>query len=621
MTVFAFGLELKGELCDTEGRKSTSGAPPGKKRRIRRSALLLSPHRGRWLALIMLLLPLLAQAWQPDRSYRFSILHTNDHHGHFWANAQGEYGLAAQKTLMDQQRYDVQAKGGGALILSAGDVNTGVPESDVLDAEPDIRGMNLIGYDAMALGNHEFDKPLSVLQKQQKWAKFPFLAANIYAKGSDKRLFKPWAIFNRMGLKIAVIGLTTTDTLRIANPQNVAQIEIRDPVKETEKAVAELRASDKPDVIIALTHMGHYDDGQHGSNAPGDVELARSLPPGTVNVIVGGHSHDAVCMAKENVSVADYQPGQPCQPDRQNGVWIVQAKEWGKFVGRGDFTFRNGELTLDNYQLIPVNLKHKVKNLDGSETWLPYQEAIAQNGAMMKLLTPYQLRAGKQLAVNVGRSDSVFDGDRSKVRFEQMPLAQLILRAQMAATQADFAVISGGGIRTSLAQGEISWRDLLQIQPFGNQVVSVTLTGKELLNYLATVANIKADSGGFAQFSNISLVADGKSVSAVKINGEPLQLDKTYRMATNSFNASGGDGYPVIDGHAGFRNSGLRDAEVLRNYVSQHSPLRVADYAPPQIVHLTPQQVEERDKALEKQKKRSYPQMILAWIWPRAAHE
>ncbi|KTS00314.1 bifunctional UDP-sugar hydrolase/5'-nucleotidase UshA [Pantoea dispersa] len=583
--------------------------------------MLLSPHRGRWLALIMLLLPLLAQAWQPDRSYRFSILHTNDHHGHFWANAQGEYGLAAQKTLMDQQRYDVQAKGGGALILSAGDVNTGVPESDVLNAEPDIRGMNLIGYDAMALGNHEFDKPLSVLQKQQKWAKFPFLAANIYAKGSDRRLFKPWAIFNRMGLKIAVIGLTTTDTLRIANPQNVAQIEIRDPVKETEKAVAELRASDKPDVIIALTHMGHYDDGQHGSNAPGDVELARSLPPGTVNVIVGGHSHDAVCMAKENVSVADYQPGQPCQPDRQNGVWIVQAKEWGKFVGRGDFTFRNGELTLDNYQLIPVNLKHKVKNLDGSETWLPYQEAIAQNGAMMKLLTPYQLRAGKQLAVNVGRSDSVFDGDRSKVRFEQMPLAQLILRAQMAATQADFAVISGGGIRTSLAQGEISWRDLLQIQPFGNQVVSVTLTGKELLNYLATVANIKADSGGFAQFSNISLVADGKSVSAVKINGEPLQLDKTYRMATNSFNASGGDGYPVIDGHAGFRNSGLRDAEVLRSYVSQHSPLRVADYAPPQIVHLTPQQVEERDKALEKQKKRSYPQMILAWIWPRAAHE
>lgn len=583
--------------------------------------MLLQPRTGRWLALTILLLPLLAQAWQTDRSYRFSILHTNDHHGHYWANAQGEYGLAAQKTLMDQQRYDVQAKGGGALILSAGDVNTGVPESDLLDAEPDIRGMNLVGYDAMALGNHEFDKPLSVLQKQQKWARFPFLSANIYQKGSDKRLFKPWAIFNRMGLKIAVIGLTTTDTLRIANPQNVAQLEIRDPVKETEKAVAELRASEKPDVIIALTHMGHYDDGQHGSNAPGDVELARSLPAGTVNVIVGGHSHDAVCMAKANVSEQNHQPGQPCQPDRQNGVWIMQAKEWGKYVGRGDFTFRNGELTLENYQLIPVNLKHKVKNLDGSETWLPYQELIAPNSAMMKLLTPYQLRAGKQLDVKVGSSDDLFTGDRSKVRFEQTPLAQLILRAQMAATQADFAVISGGGIRASLAAGELRWRDLLQVQPFGNQVVSVTLSGEEVQQYLAKVANIKADSGGFAQFSQVSLVADGNSVSEVKINGEPLQKAKTYRLATNSFNASGGDGYPVLDNHSGFRNSGLRDAEVLRDYVSRHSPLKLAEYAPPAVVHLTAAQVQERDKARQKEKKRSYPQMILAWIWPRAAHE
>jgi len=324
-------------------------------------------------------------------------------------------------------------------------------------------------------------------------------------------------------------------------------------------------------------------------------------------------------MEKENVSVKDYQPGQPCQPDRQNGVWIMQAKEWGKFVGRGDFTFRNGELTLENYQLIPVNLKHKVKNLDGSESWLTWQEEIPKNSAMMKLLTPYQLRAGKKLDVNVGSSDGVFVGERDKVRFEQTNLGQLILRAQMAATKADFAVMSGGGIRTSLAPGNLSWRDLLQVQPFGNQVVSVTLKGNEVLNYLATVANIKVDSGGFAQFSNISLVADGKGVSDVKINGEPLQKDKTYRMATNSFNASGGDGYPNIETHAGFSNSGQRDADVLRDYVSQHSPLKVADYQPTGIVHLTAAQIEERNKALEKQRKPSYPQMILAWIWPRAA--
>lgn len=96
---------------------------------------------------------------------------------------------------MDTQRYDIQAKGGGALILSAGDINSGVPESDELDAEPDIRGMNLIGYDAMTLGNHEFDKPLAVLRKQEKWAKFPFPAANVYQKSSGKRLFKPLGLY------------------------------------------------------------------------------------------------------------------------------------------------------------------------------------------------------------------------------------------------------------------------------------------------------------------------------------------------------------------------------------------------------------------------------------------
>ncbi|MFT4272625.1 MAG: bifunctional UDP-sugar hydrolase/5'-nucleotidase UshA [Pantoea sp.] len=584
--------------------------------------MLLIPRKSHWLALIILLLPILAQAWQPDRSYRLTILHTNDQHGHFWPNAQGEYGLAAQKTLMDTQRYDAQSKGSGVLILSGGDVNTGVPESDLLDAEPDIRGMNLVGYDAMALGNHEFDKPLSVLQKQQKWAKFPFLSANIYAKSSGQRLFKPWAVFTRMGLKVAVIGLTTPDTLRIANPANMATIEIRDPVTETEKAVAELRASVKPDVIILLTHMGHYDDGQHGSNAPGDVELARSLPPGTVNLIVGGHSHDAVCMEKENVSVKNYQPGQPCQPDRQNGVWIVQAKEWGKFVGRGDFTFRNGELVLDSYQLIPVNLKHKIKNADGSESWLTWQQEIPPNPAMMKLLTPFQKRAEAKLDVPVGSSDAVFVGERDKVRFEQTNLGQLILRAQMAATKADFAVMSGGGIRTSLPQGAISWRDVLQVQPFSNQVVSVTLTGNQLLTYLATVANIKTDAGGFAQFANISLVADGSDVSEVKINGEPLQKDKTYRMATNSFNATGGDGYPRIDNLAGYTNTGLRDADVLRGWVSQHSPLKVSDYAPGEgIVHLTADQKQQRDSAPEKPRKRSYPKTVLAWILPHAVEK
>ncbi len=525
-------------------------------------------------------IPMGAQAWEKDRLYKFTVLHTNDHHGRFWSNERGEYGLAAQKTLVDSVRLDVQAHGGQVLILSGGDINTGVPESDLQDAEPDFRGMNLIGYDAMALGNHEFDNPISVLRQQQKWAKFPLLSANIYQKSSGKRLFQPYALFNRMGLKIAVIGLTTDDTAKIGNPEYFTDIEFRKPATEAKAVVEALRAQEKPDVIIAATHMGHYDDGKHGSNAPGDVEMARELPKGYLDMIVGGHSQDPVCMAKENVKQVDYVPGSPCVPDRQNGTWIVQAHEWGKYVGRADFTFRNGELKLEHYQLIPINLKHKVRNSDGTESLINYTSEIAANPAMLKLLMPFQNKGEAQLRVKIGSVNQRLEGDRSKVRFVQTNMARLILAAQIERTQADFAVMSGGGVRDSIAEGDITYKDVLKVQPFGNTVIYVDMKGRDVEKYLAVVANKQVDSGAYAQFANVSLVADGQGVSEVKINGKPLEPEKTYRMATLNFNATGGDGYPPVNQLASYVDTGFVDAEVLKQYIQQHSPLDATKFAP-----------------------------------------
>ena len=125
-------------------------------------------------------------------------------------------------------------------------------------------------------GNHEFDNPLTVLRQQEKWAKFPLLSANIYQKSTGERLFKPWALFNRQDLKIAVIGLTTDDTAKIGNPEYFTDIEFRKPADEAKLVIQELQQTEKPDIIIAATHMGHYDNGEHGSNAPGDVEMARA---------------------------------------------------------------------------------------------------------------------------------------------------------------------------------------------------------------------------------------------------------------------------------------------------------------------------------------------------------
>ncbi|MDG0800445.1 bifunctional UDP-sugar hydrolase/5'-nucleotidase UshA [Pectobacterium polaris] len=531
------------------------------------------------MAVSLALTPVMSMAWEKDKTYAITILHTNDHHGHFWHNDHGEYGLAAQKTLVDQIRQEVASKGGSVLLLSGGDINTGVPESDLQDAEPDFRGMNMVGYDAMALGNHEFDNPLSVLRQQEKWAKFPLLSANIYQKSTNQRLFKPYALFDKQGVKIAVIGLTTDDTAKLGNPEYFTDIEFRNPSTEAKQVVEQLRKSEKPDVIIAATHMGHYDDGNHGSNAPGDVEMARSLPVGYLDMIVGGHSQDPVCMAQENKKQVDYVPGTPCAPDRQNGTWIVQAHEWGKYVGRADFTFRNGELKLEHYQLIPINLKKKVEK-DGKTERVFYTHEITQDADVMKMLTPFQEKGQAQLSIKIGSVKGKLEGDRNQVRFRQTNLAHLLLSAQLERAGADFAIMSGGGVRDSIESGDITYKDVLKVQPFANTLVYVDMKGSDVEKYLAVAANKKVDSGAYAQFLNVSLTADGQGVQNVKIKGESLQADKVYRMATLNFNAMGGDGYPRLDNLPSYVNTGFVDAEVLKQYIEKHSPLDAEAYAP-----------------------------------------
>ncbi|EDK4328003.1 bifunctional UDP-sugar hydrolase/5'-nucleotidase [Salmonella enterica subsp. enterica serovar Kentucky] len=521
-----------------------------------------------------------AQAYEKDKTYKITILHTNDHHGHFWRSEYGEYGLAAQKTLVDSIRKEVAQEGGSVLLLSGGDINTGVPESDLQDAEPDFRGMNLIGYDAMAVGNHEFDNPLTVLRQQEKWAKFPFLSANIYQKSTGERLFKPWAIFTRQDIKIAVIGLTTDDTAKIGNPEYFTDIEFRKPAEEAKVVIQELNMNEKPDVIIATTHMGHYDNGDHGSNAPGDVEMARSLPAGSLAMIVGGHSQDPVCMASENKKQVNYVPGTPCAPDKQNGIWIVQAHEWGKYVGRADFEFRNGEMKMVNYQLIPVNLKKKVTWDNGKSERVLYTPEIAENPQMLSLLTPFQNKGKAQLEVKIGSVNGLLEGDRSKVRFVQTNMGRVILAAQIARTGADFGVMSGSGIRDSIEAGDITYKSVLKVQPFGNIVVYADMSGKEVVDYLTAVAQMKPDSGAYPQFANVSFVAKEGKLTDLKIKGEPVDPAKTYRMATLSFNATGGDGYPRIDNKPGYVNTGFIDAEVLKEFIQQNSPLDAAAFTP-----------------------------------------
>ncbi|MEX3072487.1 bifunctional UDP-sugar hydrolase/5'-nucleotidase UshA [Vibrio alginolyticus] len=520
-----------------------------------------------------------AHEWNEDTTYRLTVLHTNDHHGRFWQNKYAEYGMAARKTLIDELRAEVEAQGGSVLLLSGGDINTGVPESDLLDAEPDFKGMSKIGYDAMALGNHEFDNPLEVLFKQQEWATFPMLSANIYSKETGERMFQPYAMFNKQGIKIAVIGLTTEDTAKLGNPEYIGQVDFRDPKEEAKSLIAELKETEKPDLIFAVTHMGHYEDGNRGANAPGDVALARYLNEGDLDIIVGGHSQEPVCMEGPNVIKQSFKPGDECKPDQQNGTYIVQAYEWGKYVGRADYEFLNGELSMVSYDLIPVNLKKKVE-VNGKSQRVHVQREIAQDEAMLEFLRPYQEKGQGKLNVKIAESNGKLEGDRNVVRFQQTNLGRLIATAHMDRAKADFAVMNSGGVRDSFEAGDITYKDVLTVQPFGNMVSYVDMTGQEVLDYLNVVATKPVDSGAYAQFAGISMtVADGK-VANVLIGGKALILDDNYRFTVPSYNAAGGDGYPKVTTHSGYVNTGFTDAEVLKEYLETHSPIDVNEYAP-----------------------------------------
>ena len=527
-----------------------------------------------------------AMAYEQDKTYQFTVLHSNDTHGHFWPNDKGEYGFAAQKTLVDKVKKEVEAKGGSVVLLHAGDINTGVPESDMQNAEPDIMAMNAIGYEAMALGNHEFDGPLQILDMQEKWAKFPFLSANVFYKSTGKPLVKPYTVLDKQGLKIAVVGLTTEDTAKLGNPEYQGNIKFTDPTTTAKSTLKEINKTVKPDVRIALTHMGYYYDGKHGSNAPGDVSLARNLDKNAFDMIIGGHSHDPICVDEKGVWIKDHKPTDTCKPDFQNGTWIMQAYEWGKYLGRADFEFKNGELKLVNYQLIPVNLKQKVKKADGSTEYVLYGEEVAQDPEMVKLLKPYQDKGDKLLNVKVGELKGKLEGDRTVIRFEQTNLGHFIAEAQRQRAKADVGIMNSGGVRDSIQPGDVTYKDILKVHPFGNIVSYAELSGQELLDYLNVVALKEVDSGAYAQYAGISMVVDrqNKRVENVKIQGKPLDLKKTYRLSVPSYNAAGGDGYPLLTKNPTYVNTGFIDADVLKKFFSDNSPIDATKFEPKDAV-------------------------------------
>ncbi len=485
------------------------------------------------------------------RVYNLTILHTNDHHGHFLqfnpfpVTAVG--GLAAQSTLVNIIRREVKDAGGHVLLLSAGDVNTGVPESDLLEAEPDFKLMNIIGYDAMTLGNHEFDKSPAVLLKQQGWARFPFLSANIFRKDTGGPLVTPYLIKEFDGLKVAVLGLTTEATPVLTLPGNTKDLVFRSAVDVARELVPKLRR--EADIVIALTHLGFYENAGGGFPAPGDFRLAKEVPG--IDVIVGGHTHTRVT-----------------EPKVINNTLIVQAGAYSEYLGRLNLSFDSDlkKITGSAYQLLSVNGKRQVKYNDKYYT-LYVEQGYLEDQDILAAIKPYTSRTEKLLLEPVGETAAALSGSKGESRSQETNLGNLITDAMRAKTKADIALLNGGGIRAGIAPGKITYRDILAVQPFGGTLVLLDLTGAQIMAVLNYAATVGPGSGAFLHVSGLKWTNNKGRPQKVLCGDRALDLDKTYKVVTNNFMAAGGDGYimlkdlPRID-------SGFVDADALREYIA-----------------------------------------------------
>jgi 5'-nucleotidase/UDP-sugar diphosphatase len=477
------------------------------------------------------------------KTYQLTILHTNDHHGHFEKfnpyPVSDVGGFAAQSALVNIVRAEVEKKGGHTLLLSAGDVNTG----DMLDAEPDFKIMNMIGYDAMTIGNHEFDKPRDVLMKQQGWAEFPFLAANIAKKNTGETLFEPYIIKNLDGLRVAIIGLITEETPILVVPDHVKDLEFKSTIETAKELVPKLR--NEADVVIALTHMGFYEESGGKYKAPGVFRLAREVQG--IDAIVDGHSHTAVKELK-----------------KINNTVLVQAGEWSKYVGRLDLTIDTDLKRVSDaqFKLIPVNMKKRVK-YKGQKYYVYADKGYIEDKKILEAMDPYLEKADQVLSQPVGKALVKLDGDRKLVRSQETNLANLVTDGMRAKTGADIAFQNAGGIRSDVAPGVVTYRDILQVQPFGNTLVVMYMTGKQIIDVLNYAATIKPGNGAYLQVSGLKWTNNKGKAENVMIGNAPVDLGKTYKAVTNSFMAAGGDGYSMLKKTQQV-DTGFVDADALR---------------------------------------------------------
>lgn len=478
-----------------------------------------------------------------------TILHTNDIHGRFVEDDGKVIGMPKVKGLKNKEKPD--------LLLDSGDAFQGLPVSNNSKGEEMAKAMNSAGYDAMTLGNHEFDFGYDQLLKLKKQLNFPMITSNVYKNGKSD--FKPSTIVKKNGVRYGIVGVTTPETK--TSPSAVKGVEFKDPLTSVKRAMNGIK--DQVDVFVILSHLGV--DPNTKKEWRGDYltdQLSKDKSFNQSIIVLDGHSHTVIENGKsygKNVLA-------------QTGTALEN-------VGRIRFNRENNQTKNLKADLINVADTKNIK----PDTKIEKQVNKANDDFLKATST-----------VIIPNNKVKLNGERNVARTQETNLGNLITDAmedyasKKFSHQPDFAITNGGGIRASIDKGKVTQNDIITVLPFGNLISQIKVKGSDVKKAFEHSLSAPTESkdgksqltanGGFLQVSKSIRIGfdinkkSGNRVTDIQILNhdtgkfEKLDPNKTYYVATNDFTANKGDGY---DKFGGKREEGISLDEVVAQYIKK----------------------------------------------------
>jgi len=513
-----------------------------------------------------------APAHAQGNTFQLTILHTNDTHGRIdqisdvgsrctpadAAENRCVGGVARRATIIKQ----VRGEGGNVLLLDGGDQFQGTLFYTKYKGKEASTFMNLLGYDAMAVGNHEFDDGPANLAHFIENVNFPVISANIDSSNDADLagLIQPYTILDVDGKQIGIVGYTTEETSILSSPgNNVRFLNIERRVQ----AAVDMLTEKGVTIIIAVSHAGYDRDQQVGESVTG------------IDIIVGGHSHTLLSNT-DPLALGPY-PTVVNSPDG-SPVLVVTDYQWGINLGRLDVIFDS--------QGVPESWSGAPIHLDSS---------VAMDPEIQALVEEYRAPLDDLQQTVVGQTTDLLDGDRASCRFGECTMGNYVADAILWSTASEgvqAVIINGGSFRSSIPKGDITLGNILEVLPFSNTIATLDLKGEDVISALengVSRAHSAANegTGRFPQIAGIRYTwspnkLPGERILRVEIQNAdgsftPIDPQGTYKIATNDFLRKGGDGYYVfLEKAKNEYDAGANLEDVVAAYTEAHVPVNPA---------------------------------------------